>query len=414
MNRDLLALFWARVSMSAARALAGVVTPIYLALQGFSGLELGELWLVVAASSAVLSSAVGLLADRVGRRPWLIGVPMLAALAGVAFAFSRNVGVLFVMAGLGSFGRGAGAGAGAVGPYQPAESAIATELTPASSRNAVFGRLSLASSLGALVGGLAAATAGTGHPRGAAALVAYRPAFLVAAGLAVVAALVAVAVREPPARAGGEPGKRGIRFPGGSRPLLYRLWATNTVNGLAVGMFGPFVTYWLYRRFGVGAAQVGVLYAIINVATAAATLSAAGLARRFGLVRTVSVVRMAQAVLLVPMVLAPTFVIAGGFYLIRMVVQRIGLPLRQSYVVAMADPDERASVSALSQLPSQVAMAPSPLLAGYLFDQVSLELPFELAAVLQGLNAALFWFFFHRLAPEEELEVAPLEPPTQE
>lgn len=414
MNRDLLLLFWARVAMSAARALAGVVTPIYLALQGFSGLELGALWLVVAASSALISAGVGLLADRVGRRPWLIGVPMLAALAAVVFAFTRNVGVLFVMAAVGSFGRGAGAGGGSVGPYQPAESAIATELAPPASRNAVFGRLSVASSLGALVGGLAAATAGTGHPRGAAALGAYRPAFLLAAGLAVIAGLVAVAVSEPPGRAEREPGRRTIRLPRRSRALLYRLWVTNTVNGLAVGMFGPFVTYWLYRRFGVGAAQVGVLYAIINVATVGSTLSAAGLARRFGLVRTVSVARLAQALLLVPMVLAPTFVIAGGVFLVRMVVQRVGLPLRQSYVLAMADPDERATVSALSQLPSQVAMAPSPLLAGYLFDQVSLELPFELAAVLQAINATLFWVFFRRLAPEEELQVAPSDPPGQE
>jgi predicted MFS family arabinose efflux permease len=102
------------------------------------------------------------------------------------------------------------------------------------------------------------------------------------------------------------------------------------------------------------------------------------------------------------MVLAPTFAAAGAVYLVRMIVQRIGLPLRQSYAVGLAHPDERATVAALSNLPSQLAMSGSPLITGYLMDEVSLSLPFELAAVLQFLNASTFWLLFRRHPPEEE------------
>jgi predicted MFS family arabinose efflux permease len=175
---------------------------------------------------------------------------------------------------------------------------------------------------------------------------------------------------------------------------------------MAIGMFGPFVTYWLYRRFGAGAAEVGVLYAVINAATMASSLSAAGLARRWGLVRTVGVVRTAQAVLIVPMVLAPSFAFAGGIYFVRMIVQRIGLPLRQSYAIGLAHPDERASVTALSNVPSQLAMSVSPLLTGYLFEAVSLSLPFEVAALLQFANATSFWALFRDHPPEEERATA--------
>ncbi len=152
-----------------------------------------------------------------------------------------------------------------------------------------------------------------------------------------------------------------------------------------------------------GPGQIGVLFAVINAATAASTLTAAGFARRWGLVRTVTMVRVIQAVLLVPMVLAPSFVAAGAVYLVRMVVQRIGMPLRQSYVLAMADPGERAAVGALSNLPSQTTMAVAPLAAGYLFDEVSLSLPFVIAGALQLANAALYWGFFRGLPPEEEV-----------
>ena|GEM_PF-330342 len=498
--------FAGRVSMSVGRSLAGVVAPIYLALEGFSAFELSLYVLVVALSSAVLSTAVGLSSDKLGRRPYLIGVPLLTAGAAVGFAFTASAPLLFVLGALGSFGRGAGAGAGAVGPYQPAESAFISEDLPAEHRNAGFGRLTFGSSAGAMVGSLLALLVSSSHAQRAAATAAFRPAFLAVGAAAALAGLVAIGLVEPTRRQGslparqfepagqalghrgrlgqvdsaisGEPrtgagsldGKAGspevpafgdepdelgdepgalqgapdaldepdvldepeaplvrpvlvtagrgeaassrggrarrrhleLRLPVKSRWLVYRLLVTNMLNGMAIGMFGPFITYWFFRKFGAGAGEVGTLYAVINAATMVSSLSASGLARRWGLVRTVSIVRSLQALLLVPMVLAPTFALAGGIYFVRMFVQRIGLPLRQSYAIALAHPDERSSVAAVSNVPSQLAQAASPLLTGYLFDEVSLSLPFELAAALQFANALSFWGFFHNHPPEEE------------
>lgn len=420
----------ARTFMSAARALSGVITPIYLALEGFTALRIGALLGVVAVSSALMSALFGSASDRLGRKPFLIGVPFLAAVAGVLFAYTRSTGVLFVAAALGSFGRGAGAGSGSVGPYQPAESALVAEQLAPRWRNAGFGRLSFSSSVGALFGGVLALLGPQAELHGAAATAAFRDPYLAAAGLAALAGLLAVFISEPRPRGGqppppppagtatahgaaspvGDPPQRrrkasggAFHFPRRSRGLLYRLWLTNSLNGFAVGMFAPFISYWLFRRFGVSAGEVGILFAVINAVTAASTLSAARLARRLGLVRTVTAVRMAQAALLVPFVLMPTFEAAGAVYLLRMAVQRIGLPLRQSYVLAMAAPEERAAVSALATVPSQLTMAGSPLFAGYLFDEVSLALPFDIAALFQAANAWLFWAFFHRSPPEEEL-----------
>ena len=493
MNRDMAIVMAARGSISVARALAGVVVPIYLAIQGFSAFKLGILFLAVALTSAVLSSFIGLLSDRIGRKPFLIVLPLVAAAAGLVFAYSDSTLFIFIAASLGSFGRGAGAGAGAVGPYQPAESAFVTDTTTSRWRNSIFGRLAFMSSIGALVGGLLALLVGKVHVSTAAGVAGsvrsgvvrsgvvrsgvggtvhsatrvaamhaatmstFRPAFIAASAFAALAGIIAIWIGEKryPGVAGGTGGtggtgvaggtggatssmgvagtvgdggagagagyiddaastsnnvagnnstggKRKVRFPYRSRSLLYRLWGTNTVNGFAIGMFGPFVAYWFYRRFGVGAGEVGVLFAVINFVTAFSSLSAAGLAHRYGLVRTMTVVRLIQAVLLIPMVLVSSFELAGAIYLIRMVVQRIAMPLRQSYVLAMAHPEERASLAALSNVPSQFAMAASPTLAGYIFDNISLSLPFELTAFLQLINAGMFWGFFHNMPPPEE------------
>lgn len=102
------------------------------------------------------------------------------------------------------------------------------------------------------------------------------------------------------------------------------------------------------------------------------------------------------------MVLAPSFWLAGGIYLLRMLAQRVGLPLRQSYVLGVVRSEERGTVGALSNLPSQVTSAASPTLAGYLFDHVSLSLPFEIGALLQLLNTLMFYAFFRDVQTPEE------------
>jgi MFS family permease len=397
-GRNLGAVLVARFAMSIARALLSVVTALYLAALGFSGLELGVLFVVVTFASAVMSSGIGFLSDRAGRKPFLVVVPLVAAVSASTYAVSRSLVVLFVFAALGTFGRGAGAGGGNVGPYQPAESALVAESTPGARRTAAFGLVAFTSTLGGLAGGLLAELVHTKPGmHGAAATAAYRPAFVASASLALVAGLVALVIVEPPRdKSGGGSRQRTpiFVFPRRSWPALWRLVVTNATNGMAIGLFAPFLSYWLYRRYGAGPGRIGLLFAVVNAGSLLSTLAAASIGRRFGTVRSIATVRAISGVLLVPMVLAPSFWVAGGLYLVRMIAQRVGLPLRQSFTQQLADPAERSTVAALSNLPAQATMAGGQALAGYLFDEVSLSLPFELAAVLQCANAALYAALF--------------------
>lgn len=416
MTHDIGLLLAARVAMSANRALAGVVVPIYLALIGFSAAQLGLLFAVGAVTAAVLASSIGLLSDRLGRKPFIVAIPLLSMLAGIVFTVSRAVPLIFIFAALGSFGRGAGAGAGAVGPYQPAEQALLADSVAPWYRTNVFGFVGFASSLGALIGGplavLPVIFAGMGLSR----VNAYRPVFLVIAALALTAALLAAPLANPRPRPHARDTQRRrwrLRLPvsRAAWPVLLRLWATNGVNGLAIGFIGPFVSYWFFRRYGASPAAIGVLYAIINLATMASNLGAARVARRLGLVRAIVASRGLQALLLIPMVLAPSFWLAGTFYLLRMVVQRVNVPLRQSFVMGMVPNEERGAVGALSNLPLQASSSLSPAVAGYLFDHAELAVPFELGALLQGINAALFFIFFRHMHMPEEQGQPSLPPP---
>src|SRR5579875_996839 len=288
-GRDAGLLLAARVLMSGQRALVGVVVPIYLARRGFSATELGAMFSLVALVSALISALIGFAADRVGRKPFVMCVPGLIA-AALVFSFTDVTVVLFAAAALGSFGRGSGAGGGQIGPYQPAEQALLAGMAgDGRRRNALFGLVASASAAGGLLGSVLATTplsSPTGRGVDAAT---YRPVFLAAAALAVLASLCAAPVREARPSVEGEArdarrsprrrwGRRGGSLPAGAgasaqaetagaraasrrlssparlspsaRRLVYRLWATNSFNGAAVGLFGPFITYWLYRRYG--------------------------------------------------------------------------------------------------------------------------------------------------------------------
>jgi len=403
----------ARLSMSAARAIAGVVVALYLTAEGFSAVELGLIFLCVTVISAIMSSSIGVLSDRFGRKSFMVVIPLLAAVAAGVFTVSRNPAMLFVFASLGSFGRGAGAGGGSVGPYQPAESALVAEGVPTWARSTAFGRVAFVSSLGALFGGLLAGLARTHHHMGhVAATAAYQPAFIAAAVLAAVAGIAALGLHEHRATSHkvSTGRRRGVRWPRRSWPALWRLWTTNSVNGLAIGLMGPYVSYWLARRYGVSPGTIGLLFAIVNLGSLVSTLAAAGIGRRLGTVRAIAGVRAISGVLLVPMVLAPSFWMAGVLYFVRMMVQRVGLPLRQSFTQDLADPAERASLAALSNLPAQGTMAGSQVLAGYLFEEVSLSSPFELAAVFQCVNAALYVILFRGSASKAQ-SASPLDRP---
>lgn len=420
-GRDAKLLLAARVLMSSHRALVAVVAPIYLARLGYSGLGLAALFAVVAVASAALSLSVGFGSDRIGRRPFVIVLPLASCAAAVAFMLTDATAVLFVFAALGSFGRGGGAGGGTVGPYQPAEQALLAGTVADRDRPRLFGLIASASAVGGLLGAVLAASpvGAAANEAGLATPATYRLAFFVAALLALAAGLVAVPVREvrPPhpdrAHPGGaHPDRLRRREPGSAdaprashrlswkgRSLVWRLWATNVTNGIAVGLFGPFVTYWFYRRFDATTTVVGIIYVIVNVVTIGTNLLTPWVARRLGEVPSVVVLRCIQALLLIPLALSPTIGFAVVVYTARTCVQRVGMAVRQSFVMTVAPAHERARVSALSRLPSQGIAAAAPLFAGYLFDEVSLAAPFEIAAFFQLANALTFGYLFRRASP---------------
>jgi len=406
LNRDLTLLFAARGLRSLSQGYLAVIVPLYLALLGYSAIQLGIVFTAASIGSAVLAAAVGIYSDRYGRKLLLVILALLTAIGGVVFAASGAFVVLLIAGAFSTIGRGGGAGSGgAWGPYYPAEQALLAEHSDDESRTAVFGAISFVGVLGGAIGSLLAilpsvlrAVFHLGTIDGDRVL--FGLTVLVGVAMAVVV-LPVHETRQTAAPKTEKPKPAGRLSPETVRMIL-KFMVTNATNGLAIGFLGPIMVYWFYRRYGVGAAELGGLFTLVNLATAPSYLYAARFAKRLGAVNAVVLTRAVSVVVLVFVPLMPTYPLAAVLVLLRMVTNTLSNPIRQSYLMAVVPREERATAAGFSNLPTQIFSSIGPTLAGYLMQSIALDVPLELAALFQGINAVLYYIFFKGIKPPEE------------
>jgi len=415
-----------------------VVFPLALAQRHDSSTTIGTILTIGSLIGAGLVGAVGVVGDRIGRRPVLIAVGLLGAVGALALAASSNVAVVVVASGLGGIGRGGGAGSGgAFGPFFPAEQPLLAASVPAEQRTRAFGRLGFLGVLAAAAGSLVAGVPSLAHHAGLSWGASYRLVFVFGAFVSLLVAALSWPLREAaptadvwprrsrpaPTAADGPTSAPRVATPGpaglSTRQLVGRLGLTNALNGFGFGFLGPLLTYWFHVRFGAGPAEIGLLYTLVNLASAAPYLGAHRLTDRFGAVRTVAVTRGASVLLLLAMAIAPSFVVAGLLLGLRTVANSLGLPARQSYAMGAADERRRGTVAALGTLPSMVTSSVSPAVGGALMGAF-VDTPIVGAAFFMGANALTYYLSFRRAPLPHEATghrgsgAAPVSPRTRQ
>jgi MFS family permease len=420
-TRDLGFLLAARAFRSIAAGYLNIILPLYLALLGYNAVHLGILFSVCGIAGAILAAVTGVLADRFGRRMFLVVMGLAMAVGSAVFAVTDNFALMVAAAAIGTIGySGPGSVGGGWGPSYPAAQSLLAGQTPDHRRTTLFGLVSFVGVISAALGSLLAAAPKILHRSlGLATVEGYRALFFLAGALGLAMALSVLPVGESRPLNAGESGichggqrhrasvSAGARLKmfGLSRDswrLVGRFMVTNATNGFAIGMLGPFVVYWFYRRYGADATNLAALFFVINLAAAVPYLLAGRVALRLGAVATVVSARGVSTVLLGCLVLMPTFFLAAMLYTIRMLFNLLSVPVRQSYLMGVIDPSERASAAGLSNMPSRATQSISAYFAGYLMQHVALGLPLEIAATLQGLNTMLYYLFFRKIRPPEE------------
>lgn len=405
-TRDVALLFATRSIRLFAYGFLSVVLVLYLGALGFSEARIGTLLTLTLLGDTAISLWLTTRADRVGRRRTLVAGAALMVLAGVIFALTRDYWLLVLAATIGVISPAGNE----VGPFLAVEQAALAQAIPAAGRTRTFAWYALAGSLATALGALAAGgLAGALQRRGVAAVDAYRAVVVGYGALGVVLALlfplvgkgVEAPAAERAARAPFLDPDLGLRR---SRGTVLRLSGLFSLDAFAGGfVVQSFVAYWFHSRFGAPVELLGAIFFGANVLAGFSALSAGWLAARFGLVNTMVFTHLPSNVLLLLVPLMPNLPLAIAVLLARFSISQMDVPTRQSYVMAVVEPGERAAAAGVTGIARTIGASLAPLAAGPLYASAALAaVPFVLSGGLKIAYDLLLWRGFRATLPPEE------------
>ena len=391
-------LLLARVLRTFAYGYLSVVLGVYLDRLGLDPTRIGIVLTSAIAGSAVMTVGWSLFADRYGRRRTVSTMAVLMAVGGLAFALTDSFAIL-VLAG---FTGTISATNSEVGVFQTVDQAMLPQTAPDARRTWLFAVYNTLATFGGALGALFAASVGLFERLGLTGADAYRPLFVLYAlvGLANLALFAGLTDKLELARVHGERRFLGIHR---SRTIVAKLAALFGLDAFAGGLVvQSLVAYWFYIRWGLDPGQLAVLFFAVNVLSGLSLLAAGWLATRFGLLNTMVFTHVPSNVLLMLVPIMPTPALAVAVFLCRMSISQMDVPTRQSYTMAVVDPDERTATAGLTNVARTASSAFSPLVTGVAFAAGSFALPFVLAGALKIVYDGLVYVTFRGVRPPEE------------
>jgi MFS family permease len=402
-QKDITLLFATRSTRLFCYGFLSVVLALYLAQTGMSERMIGLLFSLTLAGDVGISLWLTTSADRFGRRRTLIAGAFLMIGAGIVFIITRNPILLIAAAIIGVISPSGNE----IGPFLSVEEAGLTQLLPDTQRTQAFAWYNLSGSFatatGALSGGWLAQIL---QNNGVTALNSYR---VVLAGYAVggtammILFLFVTHAIEVPKAIIDTKVKRTLGLHR-SKNVVLRLSALFALDAFAGGLvIQSLVAFWFHEKFGVEVGIIGSIFFAANILAGISALLAGWLSKKIGLINTMVFTHIPSNILLILVPLMPSLPLAIGMLLARFSISQMDVPTRQSYTMAVVDPDERSAASGVTSISRSVGAALSPSLTGvFLSIPFLLSAPFIIAGGLKIIYDLLLYRTFRGVKPPEE------------
>jgi MFS family permease len=396
MDRDRGWLYFAVFVRSLATGMIGVLLGIYLSELHLGVDAIGVIIGVGLGGAALATLLATLYADRAGHRKTLMLIALASFAGAVLLIVSTHILVLGVAALVGMVnGMGRDRGAALV-VEQAALPATASDRE----RTMVFAKYNVLQDIGHALGSLLAALPSVLAQNGMAGIAAFQVPLAIYAALSLLPLLaywrLSSTIEAPRV-------SRTITISRESRSILWKISALFAIDSVAGGFLTTaLLSYFFHQRFGVGVEAIGLLFFVARVANAGSHLAAAWLAKRIGLVNTMVFTHIPSSLLLATVPFMPTFPIAAALFLLREGLVEMDVPTRQSYVMAVVRPEERAFASGVTHLVRLGGWAVAPGIAGLLMTGGSLAVPLFVGAGMKIVYDLALWRAFRNQRPPEE------------
>jgi MFS family permease len=381
---------------SFAYGFLSVVLGLYLDASGLDNAAIGWIFTAALAGGAVMTVVLTAFADRFGRRSLLMLGAGLMALAGATFAIT-NSPVLLMMAAI--FGTISPSGK-EVGPFLSIEQAILPQTTEDQNRTTIFSAYNL---VGSLFGALGALAVGLPSLFSLPAISGYRMLIWSYVLCAIVMMMLFAwlsALVETKRDNISQSRRIGMRKSCGIVAKLAGLFALDAFAGGFIVQ--SIVAYWFYLRYNTNLNALGGIFFGTNLLAALSFLAAPAIARQIGLLNTMVFTHLPSNLLLILVPFMPNLKLAVVMLLARNLLSQLDVPTRQSYSMAVVDPDERAASAGVLSVARNTGAAIAPLFTGAILAIPSLGLPFLFAGGLKVVYDLWILAVFRHVRPPEE------------
>lgn len=407
LNYDGRLLLGTRLVRMFAYGCLSVVLALYLTEVGLSEREIGLLLTATLIGDAALSLFIASIADRLGRKRMLIAGVGLMVFAGMIFVATTNIGLLVMAAVVGTLSPTGNE----VGAFLSIEQASLPQTTRNEYRTPVYAWYNLLGSVatasGALTGGVLAEVL---QQQGRSALDSYRVVILLYTLLGVLLGFLFTRLSETietprygKRRDEVQPTVNSFLGLHRSHSVVMRLAGLFMVDAFAGGLvLQSLLAYWFKVKYGVNPAVLGSIFFGANILAGLSALAAVRMAARYGLINTMVFTHIPSNILLMLVPLMPNLPLAIGLLLVRFSISQMDVPTRQSYMMAIVEPDERSAAAGLTTVARTGASAIAPTFTGIMFNASLLSLPFFLAGMLKIIYDLSLYRSFRALKPPEE------------
>jgi len=370
-----------------------VVLPLYLVRASIQPAFIGLLFTVSGLVSSLIVAFSGVLADRWGRRRFVMAGTLMPVLSYFVFAVTTEPAWLVAASVLGGVGLANGAaGALTISSFD----ALLAEKASEGQRTRVFAASQALWSLALAVGSIAAAVPTMLRTSfGVADLESYRLPYLAMAALTVAAAALLIPLRE-------DISVRAARVASGwlprrSRPAIATYALGIGFLGFGLGIAVQLLPLWFGLRFGVNEADLGPWYAATQLLSLGTVVVIPTLERRLGGPRTVLFALFASGTCLALIVLAPVFTVAASLFVVRGFFTNLSWPFHQSLLMAATVPEERATAVGSGFAVWGFTNALGPLASGALLGAGVFVLPLLVGSLMYFCGGLAFGIGFSRL-----------------
>jgi MFS family permease len=377
--------------------IVSVLLPSYLTAIGLSPARIGVIVFATLFGSALVTLWAGFATRRIGTRRMFLGAAVLMIATGLGFTYARDFWVLAVVAFVGTMNPSAGD----VSLFLPLEQTAIAQTIGSRDLTGVFAIYNVAGALGGAFGALASGLPTILAPRfGWNLLAAQRSGFVVYSILGLIAASIywslSRAVEAAPTPVKVAPLAK-------SRATVMRLSALFSIDAFGGGFaIQSLLALWMFRRFNLSVQAAGAFFFVAGLLGSFSQFVSARLAARFGRINTMVYTHIPASGFLILAALMPNVSLAIFFLLLRSALSSMDVPARQSYVMAVVPPEERAAAASVTNVPRSLASAAAPVPAGMLLDATSFGWPLICCGVLKIIYDLLLLMQFRALRPDDE------------